>query len=39
MGLDVAAELVDRLDRALEATPPSAMEGVDSFGRTPNMFD
>ena len=39
MGLDVAREVLDRLDRALEATPSSAMDGADSLGRTPNMFD
>lgn len=39
MGLDVAAEVLDRLDRALEATPSSAMDSVDTLGRTPSMFD
>lgn len=39
MGLDVAVGVLDSLDRALEATPPSAMDGADSLGRTPNMFD
>jgi hypothetical protein len=39
MGLDVGGGVLDCLDRALEATPPSAMDGGDSLGRTPNMFD